>query len=163
MAIRIDRGHFEGESLDGINVGLLVDIPGRRAEGNWKVEAYDDHKATQMAYNGILKIMSGSSGDTNGLFTMLVSTIIHAERTKVEIRSEGRRRSISVGKGIRGEIEEISGLDPNERVVIRNTRYWMGPDIYVAKGLRSTLRDHGRVWDLDGKSAEICPIDWSGP
>ena len=27
MAIAIDEGHFEGEPLDGINIGLLVDIP----------------------------------------------------------------------------------------------------------------------------------------
>lgn len=163
MAIAIDSGHFEGESLAGINVGLLVDIPGRMAEGNWKVAAYIDDRATQRAYNGLLKILSGSAGGTTGLFTMLVSTIIHAERTRVEIERNGRRRSITVGRKIQGEIEEVAGLDPNEKVVIRNTRYWMGPDIIVAKGLRSRLRDHGRVWDFEGKSAEICPIDWAGP
>ena len=37
MAIAIDEGHFEGEDLSGLNVGLLVDIPGRMGEGNWKV------------------------------------------------------------------------------------------------------------------------------
>ena len=42
MAIAIDEGHFEGESLAGLNVGLLVDIPGRMGEGNWKVAAYVD-------------------------------------------------------------------------------------------------------------------------
>ena len=163
MAISIDDGHFEGESLAGLNVGLLVDIPGRMAEGNWKVAAYVDDRATQKAYNGILKILSGSAGGTTGLFTMLVSTIIHAERTKVEIVKEKRRRSIVVGRKIQGEIEEVAGLNTDEQVVIRNTRYWVGPDIVVAKGLRSRLRDHGRVWDFDGKSAEICRIDWSGP
>ena len=35
MAIAIDEGHYEGESLSGLNVGLLVDIPGRMGEGNW--------------------------------------------------------------------------------------------------------------------------------
>ena len=52
MAIAVDEGHFEGESLDGINIGLLVDIPGRMAEGNWKVAAYIDDRASQKAYNG---------------------------------------------------------------------------------------------------------------
>ena len=33
----------------------------------------------------------------------------------------------------------------------------------VAKGIRSRLRDFGRMWDFSGKSAEICPIDWGGP
>ena len=39
FAMQIDEGSFEGESLSGINVALLIDIPGRMAEGNWKVAA----------------------------------------------------------------------------------------------------------------------------
>lgn len=29
--------------------------------------------------------------------------------------------------------------------------------------LRSKARDYGRVWDFDGMSAEVCPINWKGP
>lgn len=163
MAIRIDEGHFEGEDISGLNVGLLVDIPGKMADGDWKVAAYVDERATQKGYNGILKIFSGAAGGTTGLFTLLVSTIIHAERAKVEIETDGNKRRISVGKKIQGEIQMIAGGNPDEPVVIKNSKYWMGPDIIAAIGLKSRLRDHGRVWDFGGKSAEICPIDWSGP
>lgn len=163
MGIRIDEGHFEGEDIGGLNVGLLVDIPGRMADGDWKVAAYVDERATQKAYDGILKIFSGQAGGTTGLFTMLVSTIIHAERTKVDIETDGRFRRINIGRKIQGEIETLGGLDPEQAVVVSNTKYWMGPDIIVAKGNKSRVRDHGRVWDFDNKSAEICPIEWSGP
>ncbi|MEM7438377.1 MAG: DUF1326 domain-containing protein [Pseudomonadota bacterium] len=163
MAIRIDEGHFEGEDIGGLNIGLLVDIPGRMADGDWKVAAYVDERSTQKAYDGILKIFSGQAGGTTGLFTMLVSTIIHAERTKVDIDTDGRFRRINIGRKINGEIETLGGLDPDQAVVVSNTKYWMGPDVIVAKGTKSRLRDHGRVWDFDGKSAEICPIEWSGP
>ena len=47
--------------------------------------------------------------------------------------------------------------------MVSNSKYWMGPDIIAAKGLKSKVRDYGRVWDFDGMSAEICPIDWKGP
>ena len=47
MGIIIDEGHYEGESLSNLNVGLLVDIPGRMGEGNWKVAAYIDEKANE--------------------------------------------------------------------------------------------------------------------
>ena len=33
MGVIIDEGHFEGEDLSGLNVGLLVDIPGRHGRG----------------------------------------------------------------------------------------------------------------------------------
>ena len=163
MAIAIDEGHFEGEEIGGLNVALLVDIPGKMAEGDWKVAAYVDERASQRAYDGILKIFSGAAGGTTGLFTFLVSEIIGAERAPVEIVRDGRRRAVRVGRKIEGEIEMLGGLDGDHPVMVSNSRYWMGPDIIVARGLKSKLRDFGRVWDLSGKSAEICPIDWSGP
>lgn len=163
MAIAIDEGHFEGESLSGLNVGLLVDIPGRMAEGDWKVAAYVDERASGKAYNGLLQILSGQAGGTTGLFTMLVSEIIGAEREKVEIVREGNKRAIYVGRKIQGEIELLEGASPDHPVMVSNSKYWMGPDIIAARGTRSKLRDFGRVWDFSGKSAEVCPIDWKGP
>jgi hypothetical protein len=163
MAIAIDEGHFEGEDLAGLNIGLLVDIPGRMGEGNWKVAAYVDERSSQKAYDGILKIFSGGAGGTTGLFNMLVSEIIGAERAPVEIVREGTKRSINIGRKIQGEIEMITGKSPDHPVMVSNSKYWMGPDIIAAKGLRSKVRDYGRVWDFDGMSAEICPIDWKGP
>ena len=163
MAIAIDEGHFEGESLAGLNIGLLVEIPGLMAEGDWKVAAYIDEKATQKAYNGLLQILSGAAGGTTGLFTYLVSEIIGAERAPVQITRDGTRRSLTVGRYIQGEIEMLTGKSPDHPVTISNSKYWMGPDVIAARGLRSKVRDYGRVWDFEGKSAEICAIDWSGP
>ena len=163
MGIIIDEGHYEGESLSNLNVGLLVDIPGRMGEGNWKVAAYIDEKANEKAYNGLLSIFSGGAGGTTGLFTALVSEIIGAEKTSVEILREGKSRILSIGRKIQGHIEMIDGDNRDNPVKITNTTYWMGPEVIVAKGKRSRVRDYGRVWDFDNKSAEICPIDWHGP
>ncbi len=163
MAIAIDEGHFEGEDLSGLNIGLLAEIPGRMGEGNWKVAVYVDERATQKAYNGLLQILSGAAGGTTGLFTMLVSEIIGAEREKVEIVRDGTKRGLYVGRKVQGEIEMITGSDPSRPVVMTNTKYWMGPDVIAARGLKSKVRDYGRVWDLSGKSGEICAIDWKGP
>ena len=162
MAIAIDEGNFEGEDLSGLNVGLLVDIPGRMGEGNWRVGAYVDERASDAAYNGLLQIFSGAAGGTTGLFTMLVSEIIGAERAPVEIIRDGKKRSIKIGRKISGEIEMIDGAQPDHPVMISNSKYWMGPDIIAAIGVKSKVRDYGRVWDFGGKSAEICPIDWKG-
>ena len=163
MAIIIDEGHFEGEDLSGLQIGLMVEIPGRMAEGNWKVAAYVDESASGKAYNGILQIFSGAAGGTTGLFTMLVSEIIGAERAPVQIERDGNRRRITIGRKIQGEIEAITGASPDHPVMITNSKYWMGPDIVAARGLKSKVRDYGRVWDFGGKSAEICAIDWKGP
>ncbi|WP_298935624.1 DUF1326 domain-containing protein [uncultured Ruegeria sp.] len=163
MGVIIDEGHFEGEDLSGLNVGLLVDIPGRMGEGQWKVAAYVDERASGKAYNGLLQIFSGQAGGTTGLFTMLVSEIIGAERAPVQIERDGNKRRIAIGRKIQGEIEMLAGQDPEHPVMVSNSKYWMGPDIIVARGTKSRVRDYGRIWDFGGKSAEICPIDWHGP
>lgn len=163
MAIIIDEGHYEGEDLSGLQIGLMVEIPGRMAEGNWKVAAYVDERASGKAYNGILQIFSGAAGGTTGLFTLLVSEIIGAERAPVQIERDGNRRRLTIGRKIQGEIEALTGQSPDHPVMITNSKYWMGPDIVAARGLKSKVRDYGRVWDFGGKSAEICAIDWKGP
>jgi hypothetical protein len=111
----------------------------------------------------LLQILSGAAGGTTGLFTLLVSEIIGAEREKVEIMREGRKRGLYIGRKIQGEIEMLEGASPDHPVVMSNTKYWMGPDVIAARGLKSKVRDFGRIWDLSGRSAEICAIDWSGP
>jgi hypothetical protein len=44
--------------------------------------------------------------------------------------------------------------------MIRNSEYWIAPDITVARAERSRFRLFGRNWNFAGRSAEICRIDW---
>jgi hypothetical protein len=39
----------------------------------------------------------------------------------------------------------------------------MGPEVIVAKALQGRVRAFGRVWNFEGRSAEICTIKWVGP
>jgi hypothetical protein len=163
LGVRIDEGHYDGEDLSGLNIGMLMDIPGNMGRGNWKAAAFFDERASDKAYEGLEKIFSGQVRGTTGLFSMLVGEFLGAERAPVTFETEGKKRRLMVGKKIQGEIEPISGNDPDTDVVVSNTGYWMGPDITVAQANKGRVRSHGRVWDFDGRSAEICQIDWHGP
>lgn len=161
--IRIDDGHYGDESLAGLNVGLLLEIPGLMARGNWKAAAYIDERASDAAFDGLVKIMSGAARGTTGLFRVLVSEFLCAERAPIEFETDGDKRRLIVGKTIQGEIQPIRGKQPGEEVKVVNTEYWMGPEVTVATATKGRVRAFGRVWDFDGRSAEICQIDWSGP
>ncbi|MGI9463567.1 MAG: DUF1326 domain-containing protein, partial [Aestuariivirgaceae bacterium] len=76
--------------------------------------------------------------------------------------TDGKKRRLMVGKHIKGEVEPIAGPDERRDVVVTNTGYWMGPDITVAQSNLGRVRAFGRVWNFEGRSAEICQIDWSG-
>jgi hypothetical protein len=161
--IRIDEGQYGDVDLSGLNVGLVLEIPGLMARGNWKAAAYIDDRASDAAFDALVAIFSGKAKGTTGLFSMLVSEFLGAERAPVVFENEGKTRRLMVGKFIKGEIVPVEGSRPDEDIVVHNTQYWMGPDITVAKATQGRVRAHGRVWDFDGRSAEICQIDWKGP
>ncbi|MGI1663850.1 DUF1326 domain-containing protein [Palleronia sp. KMU-117] len=163
MGVRIDTGAWGDEDLSGLNIGMVMDIPGNMGRGNWKVAAFIDERASDAAYDGLLEIFSGRARGTTGLFSMLVGEFLGAERAPVLFETEGKARRLMVGKKIQGEVVPIEGADPDQPVMLSNSGYWMGPDIMVATARKGRVRDRGRVWDFDGRSAEICQIDWHGP
>ncbi|MGG7645846.1 DUF1326 domain-containing protein [Rhodovulum sp. YNF3179] len=161
--VRIDTGHYGETDLSGLNVGLLLEIPGLMARGNWKAAAYIDDRASPAAHDALVKIFSGQARGTTGLFSVLVSEFLGAESAPVVFETEGKARRLMVGKKIKGEVVPVAGAAPDEDIVVTNTKYWMGPDITVATATQGRVRAFGRVWDFDGRSAEICQIDWHGP
>ncbi len=161
--IRIDEGFYGDEDLSGLNVGLILEIPGLMARGNWKAAAYIDERASDAAFDGLLKIFTGQARGTTGLFKVLVSEFLGAERAPVSFETEGKLRRLVVGRVIHGEVVPVGGSDKDQDIVVTNTEYWMGSDITVATATKGRVRAFGRVWDFDGRSAEICQIDWHGP
>ena len=75
-------------------------------------------------------------------------------------RTEGETRLITIDKIVDGAITPVRGKDKGENVVIRNSEYWIAPDVTVAKADKSRFRAFGRNWNFAGRSAEICQIDW---
>ena len=162
LGVRIDEGSADGEDLSGLNVGMVLDIPGNMARGNWTVGAYIDERATDAAYSALVEIFSGQRRGTTGLFSLLVGNFLGAERAPVTFETEGVKRRLTVGKKIIGEVEPIAGADETDEVKVTNTQYWMGPDITIASANKGRVRAFGRVWDFEGRSAEICQISWQG-
>ena len=162
MGVRIDTGHVGEAELGGLNIGMVLDIPGNMGRGNWTAGAFIDERASDEAFDGLVKIFSGQAGGTTRLFSMLVSSFLGAERAPVAFETEGSKRRLTVGRSIVGEIEPIGGADADQEVKVSNTEYWMGPDITIAQANRGRVRAFGRVWDFEGRSAEICQISWSG-
>ncbi len=160
--IRIDEGSYGDEDLSGLNIGLLIEIPGLMARGNWKAAVFIDDRANEATYEGLVKIFSGKARGTTGLFGVLVAEFLGAERAEISYENEGSTRRLMVGKKIQGEVVPVEGNEGKD-IVITNTQYWMGPDITVATAKKGRVRAFGRVWDFDGRSAEICQIDWHGP
>lgn len=160
--VRIDRGLSGGVELDGLNVAMLLDIPGKMERGNWTLALWIDERATDIQFDALVSIFSGASRGTTGLFKLLVGNFLGAERAPVQFITDGDTRTLSVGKAIQGSVRPIEGARSGEEVTVVNTQYWMGPEVIVAEALQGRVRAFGRVWNFEGRSAEICSIRWEG-
>jgi len=161
--VRIDKGSCGGVDLSGLNVAMLLDIPGKMERGNWSLALWIDERATDEQFAVLESIFSGGRKGTTGLFKLLVGQYLGAERAPIAFVLEGDTRTFSAGRAIKGAVAPIKGARNGEPVVIVNTEYWMGSEVTVAEASLGRVRAFGRVWNFEGRSAEICDISWVGP
>jgi len=160
--IRIDEGHFGDTDIGGINVGLFIDIPGPLARGNWTAGLFVDERASIYAVKALTKIFTGRAGGSTGLLKILVGSFLGVRQTRIDYTIEGETRIFQIPKIIDGVVTPIRGKEKDAPVVIRNSGYWVAPDIVVVRAETSRVRAFGRNWNFAGRSAELCRLDWSG-
>ena len=161
--IRIDEGHFGDADLSGLNMSLMLEIPGLMSRGNWTAGVFIDENANDSALDGLTKIMSGQAGGTTHLISILVGNFLGVSKAPIEYDIKGKTRIVKVGKMIDGAVSPIKGEGGKGEVVIKNSAYWIAPDIVVCESEKSRFRAFGRNWNFGGRSAELCALDWSGP
>ncbi|WP_295805977.1 DUF1326 domain-containing protein [uncultured Nitratireductor sp.] len=160
---RIDQGHYGETDLSGLNLGLVMEIPGYMSRGNWTAGLFLDERASIYAEKAVGKIFSGKAGGTTGLLSILVGQFLGIQRAPVSYETEDKTRIFQIPKVIDGAITPIAGKDKDGDTVITNSQYWIAPEITVARSDKSRMRAFGRNWNFAGRSAEICPLDWRGP
>ena len=79
VAMRINKGHFEGTKLDGLVFAATVDFPGALHEGNGQLQPIIDERATPEQREALFNIMSGKYSAEGTLFQILslIVTKIH--------------------------------------------------------------------------------------
>lgn len=158
--VRIDDGHIDNVDLSGIKVGLMMDLPGIMSRGNWTAALFVDDKASIQAVKGLTRIFTGRVGGTTHLLSILVGQFLGVHQIPISYETNGNTRIISLDKYGGGAVTPVRGNNRDEGVVIRNSEYWIGPDVIVAKSDKSRFRGFGRNWNLTGRSAEIVKLDW---
>jgi hypothetical protein len=157
---RFDSGHFDDVDLGGINAGIMMDLPGIMSRGNWTAALFVDDKASAQAVKSLTRIFSGRVGGTTHLLSILVGQFLGVRQVPISYETEGETRKIKIKDYAEGIITPVRGKKPGENVVVRNSEYWIAPDVIVSRAEKSRFRGYGRNWNLAGRSCEICTIDW---
>ncbi|MEL6750586.1 MAG: DUF1326 domain-containing protein [Pseudomonadota bacterium] len=161
---RIDEGHFNDTDLSGINLGLMMEIPGYMSRGNWTAGLFVDDRASIYATKGLTKIFSGKAGGTTHLLSILVGNFLGVKKEPVHYEVDGDTRHIKIPKILDGSVTPIkgngNGNGDGDVTVIKNSQYWIAEEIIVAKSNKARFRAFGRNWNFEGRSAEVCKLDW---
>ncbi|HHZ07204.1 MAG TPA: DUF1326 domain-containing protein [Rhizobiales bacterium] len=158
--IRVDAGHFGEVDLSGLNVGLVMEVPGPMNRGNWSVGLFVDARASIYAAKAFARIFSGKAGGPVSLFATHVGRHLGTLQAPISYQTDGRTRIFRVAPILDGAVTPVRGKDRDRETVISNAEYWVASDITVARSDRSQMRAFGRNWDFSGRSAEICKLDW---
>jgi len=158
--IRIDDGRFGEVDLSGVKVGLIIEIPGLMSRGNWTAGLFVDDKASIYAVKALTKIFTGRAGGSTRLLSILVGHFLGVQTVPILYEVDGATRVFKIDRIIDGAVTPIEGRNKGEPVVIRNSEYWVAPDVVVARADKSRVRAFGRNWNFAGRSAEVCALDW---
>ena len=163
VGFRVDSGHHGDIDLSGLNLGFVMDIPGAMSRGNWTTGLFIDRRASIYASKAIQRIFAGKAGGTTSVISGLVGRFLGAAQVPVIYETEDKTRIFRIPDIIDGAVTPILGRDGENDTVISNSMFWMAPDIIIARAGRSRMRAFGRDWNFEGRSAEICKLDWRGP
>ena len=119
---RVDSGHFGEVDLSGLNLGLIMEIPGYMSRGNWTAGLFIDKRASIYAVKGLTKIFTGKAGGTTSLLSILVGKFLGVEQVPITYETKDKTRLFQIPKIIDGAVTPIAGKDRERDTTIENSR-----------------------------------------
>ena len=107
-AWRIERGEFDGLSLDGLGLGFAAKWPGAIHEGNGTVLLFVDEKASPQQREALLEIGSGQAGGLPfEILATTFSTLLEPQFVPFDFQLDGLKSSVRLGDGFQIALEPI--------------------------------------------------------
>ncbi len=161
VAWHIDRGTLDGVKLDGLNAVLFAHTPGHMMETKWRVALYLDKRADAAQQEALGKIFSGQAGGPPAALHPLIGEVMGMRTAAIEIKADGKKRSLTVDDIADVEIEALAGQDGGD-VEIANHPFTPvpGQPAVVARSSRMRYADHGFKRDLSGRNGFYSPFTY---
>jgi hypothetical protein len=162
VIFHIDRGSYDGTSLDGLNVALAMHTPGPMADGNWTVAAYIDQRANDKQTEALSAIFTGAAGGPMAHLAPLIGNNLGAAKVPITYRIDGKRRSAEIPGTLHMSVDPLPTGHPSGEMWA-STGHPVSPEklAFAMATPGNTFSGHGMRWDNSGKNAHYAPIRWS--
>ncbi len=156
-----EAGIFDGTPLDGLTVALAIHIPGRMADGDWRVAPYLPADASDAQRHALSAIFLGRAGGPMARVAAMVSEWYPTRVAPITYRAADHRRYVEIPGVLSLEVEGVTGADGVAEIWIRNVKHLACRMMASAVGRRGAYQDHGLSWNHTGKNAHYGPFDWA--
>ncbi len=161
VAWHIEKGHFEKQSLDNLNIALACYAPGNMKDGNWQAALYVDERADDLQFDAITQIFSGQQGGHLAILMSFVSEVLGIQKVKIDYQEYGKKRFMSIPGIAQAEIEGIEGItgalssisNPPLCVVTSHPST-------VAKSSQYQYRDFDKDWQFSDRNGYYSPFTY---
>lgn len=109
LAWHFDKGTIDGVDVSGLTFALLCHIPGNILQGNWRVIAYVDDKASKAQEEAILGVYTGKKGGPVADLAQLVGEVVAVERVPFTFEVEKVKGRLRIGKTVSADLEPFKG------------------------------------------------------
>ncbi len=158
---RIDKGHHDGVSLDGLNVSLMAHAVGNMANGNWKVALYTDDRASPQQRAALEAIFSGAAGGHLAALGPLIGEVLGVKPAKITFAGSGKEFKLTVEgisafalKGIVGQNDGPVQITGHPLAPVPNVPFT------VARSEHFRYGDHGITCEVTNKNAFFAPFSY---
>jgi hypothetical protein len=163
MGFEVERGSYNGASLDGRSFVVVGHTPGNMGEGNWKVGLLVDDGADDVQREALTAIVSGQAGGPMANLAPLIGEFAGVETAAIRIEGNNGRWSVTAGSFVDESLEGVSGLG-GEQMYLDGTGHPASTKLALANAKKSHVHAFGIDWDQDdGKNnGHFAPFDWRG-
>ena len=157
VAYGIDSGTVRDVDVSGQSLVLVCHIPGNVLNGNWKVVALLDERATQEQRDALLEAFTGKLGGPLGdLWEALIGEVKGVELLPITHEVDGGDGILKIPGVVETEMTPYRGPD-GSITTLQNSVFSTvpGSPAWIAKASvnRVNLPQYGMSWEYSGRNA----------
>jgi hypothetical protein len=145
LVFKIREGQIDGIDIGSLNVAIIADTPKIMTDGNWRLGAFVDERATDEQFAKLVQVFTGQLGGPMAALAPLVGEVLGVERAAIETDDNGLRHRVRIGNAIEFEIEDVVpfGIETGQPIRFDGMFHPVGSNLTMAEAKSSRIDAYG--------------------